>query len=315
MLQSRTDEVLNADSWCEVQEFSVVTLLQQDTLNIQSELFLLAACQRWAQHQQNINNLSGNKRARHEMKLSKYLDPFLPYVRFLSLTAKQFLEAAENNDLFSEHKLLVILKCLVDPQKYKVPEGFCEITTTRQKPPPPSRNSKLDKIKYHLSAIEIKECVFKSDWYTEERITLSPLIIFKHMVVYGFAYKTLEFALLDYVTQACAARNKVYDESFTVQFINEADKSCVAEYKFEGQLPYDTEVKVDLPQPFLAEKSTPYTLKVEFHLKHNGRKYPRFCRKIPLGHLVQQHDFEFYLPPNGIEPYFLCINKLFYLVF
>jgi hypothetical protein len=135
MLQSRTEEVLSTDSWCEVQESTVVTLLQQDTLNIQSEVSLLSACQRWAQQQWDINNKGCIKKARYVKKLRKIMDPLLPYLRILSLTSKQFFEAIINHDIFSEHEQFEILKRLADPQKYKAPKGLCELTSARKKLP------------------------------------------------------------------------------------------------------------------------------------------------------------------------------------
>jgi hypothetical protein len=145
-------------------------------------------------------------------------------------------------------------------------------------------------------------------------ITTVPITIYKPIVVYGFSYKTLEFAHLERLTQARMAKNKEYDENFTVQFINEAVKSCVAEYKFVGKLQFDTEVKVDFPQPFLAEKSTPHSLKVEFHHQHSDRKYQLFYKetKDGRGYLVQW-DYNI-IDGNNVTPRFPYINKLFYKV-
>jgi hypothetical protein len=54
MLKYDTKAVLNADSWCEVPMSSIIVLLQQDELNVNSEITLLSACVRWAQHQLDI---------------------------------------------------------------------------------------------------------------------------------------------------------------------------------------------------------------------------------------------------------------------
>jgi hypothetical protein len=134
------------------------------------------------------------------------------------------------------------------------------------------------------------------------------------MVVYGFSLCTLKFAEQDRLTLALAAQNKEYDENITVQFINEADKSCVAEYKFEGKLQYNTEVKVDLPRPFLAEKSTPYSLYIDFHHQHIDRNYPGFFKEVDKDQYgnVNQDNYQIYDEKDGLSYVFPYINKLFF---
>jgi hypothetical protein len=113
------------------------------------------------------------------------------------------------------------------------------------------------------------------------------------------------------LTQARVAKNKIYNESFTVQFINETNKSCEAKYEFQGKLQYDTEMKVDFRPPFLAKKSTPYSLKVEFQHQHVGRLYEHFydSDKLPI--------LDYHIIPLGGKraPRFPCINKLFHKVY
>jgi hypothetical protein len=244
------------------------------------------ACRRWAQNQLDINNQNGNKRANYEQHMRKLMEPLVPNLRVLSLSVKEFLQAVEGQILFTEHNQIKILKFITDPDKYNVPAGICAIINERQKPPPP-RISKLNKLEEHMKTIEVQTSVFKlhgtsSQLFSDVQVSDQvPMTIYQHMVVYGFSFCTLKHAEHDRLTLALAvAESKQYDENFTVKSINAADKICVAEYKFEGKLLFNSEVNVKLAQPFLAEKSTPLILKVYFHHSHEDRENPYYYKDV-----------------------------------
>jgi hypothetical protein len=163
MLRTRTEAILTADSWCEVQESSVLTILQQDTLNIKSEASLFSACQRWAQQQWDVKNKACIKKTKRDQKLRKILNPLLPYLRILSLTSRQF-EAIQNDDVFSGHEQQVILECLAYPRKYKAVKGLCEIKTRRKKPKIPQFiSSKPMPSSHRIELIELQSDDSHSD--------------------------------------------------------------------------------------------------------------------------------------------------------
>jgi hypothetical protein len=67
MMQTRTFEVLIADSWCYVDISCVITLLRQDTVSLHSELTLLCACEYWAMR--TINMMSTVNMGMSEVKI------------------------------------------------------------------------------------------------------------------------------------------------------------------------------------------------------------------------------------------------------
>jgi hypothetical protein len=316
MLQSRTYEVLNADSWCEVQVSSIVTLLQQDALNVQSELALFYACQRWAQHQLKVNNelgdvqenfkLKDNQDGEHNqdnsdlgalnnqhdltvnknndvvehqsdvinngVKIRKILEPVLPHIRILSLSAQQFLKITKESCIFSEKEQLVILKCIAEPTEYKMPEGLCAKSAARNTPHvvsttvcqvPQSDQEILDQLKYHLKMKVLMELRFTYFHLTMNlQQSEANLRISKNIIIYGFQFHTLDFAKQDSIYQALVRSDK-YDEKFTLQFLCQG--VCEVKFEFDGKLKYGNTKNFFFSKPIIARKDSEHTITLEFN--------------------------------------------------
>ncbi|XP_011308140.1 uncharacterized protein [Fopius arisanus] len=128
---TKTNEILNEPSWDEVEVGTIVTIFDQDELQIDSELELFAAIERWAKAEcvRKSMNPSDPK------ALRSVTGNALTKIRFLTLTPQQFADGPGRSLLFSETEAFYILMNISSKQASNdMPEGFSTNPIARKKP-------------------------------------------------------------------------------------------------------------------------------------------------------------------------------------
>lgn len=131
IISNQTQEVLSESSFDDVELSTILTVFDQDVLNIQSELELFTAITRYAnRHNQTagakVPRLDGIANASHE---SNSRDPklrdALMKIRFLTLTPQEFAEGPAASNLLNESEKFSILMNISSPSTtVSMPPGF-----------------------------------------------------------------------------------------------------------------------------------------------------------------------------------------------
>lgn len=91
------------------------------------EASMVEAVYEWAQHQWLTRFFEDGKR----LDVRAFMLPLFPELRFLALTAKEFVEGPVSWKIFTDAEALAILSNIVKEGSMAMPEGFCEIRTAR----------------------------------------------------------------------------------------------------------------------------------------------------------------------------------------
>ncbi|XP_020282828.1 BTB/POZ domain-containing protein 1-like [Pseudomyrmex gracilis] len=130
IIRSKTDEVLNESSWEDIELDTVLTVLEQDELQINSEVDLFNAVERWAKSEcgrKNLDPTNGNA-------LKSVIGNALSKIRFLSLNAHEFADGPGGSPLLTQDESFAILmNILCSGNKTPMPEGFSTNMNSRAK--------------------------------------------------------------------------------------------------------------------------------------------------------------------------------------
>ncbi|NP_001153390.1 BTB (POZ) domain containing 2-like isoform X1 [Nasonia vitripennis] len=127
---SKTDEVLKETSWDEVEQGTVLTLLDQEELQISSETDLFNALERWARAECGRKSLD----PADPKALKSVIGNALTKIRFLTLTPQEFAEGPGKSPLLTQQEAFSILMNISSPKsKVPMPEGFSMNTLPRAK--------------------------------------------------------------------------------------------------------------------------------------------------------------------------------------
>ncbi|XP_014238626.1 BTB/POZ domain-containing protein 2-like isoform X1 [Trichogramma pretiosum] len=127
---SKTDEVLKESSWEEVEQGTVLTLLDQEELYVSSETVLFNALERWAKAECNRKSLDSSD----PKALRSVIGNALTKIRFLNLTPKEFAEGPGKSALLMQEEAFSILMNISSPNsKVQMPEGFSMNKVSRSK--------------------------------------------------------------------------------------------------------------------------------------------------------------------------------------
>ncbi|XP_015109573.1 uncharacterized protein LOC107036271 [Diachasma alloeum] len=130
---TKTNEILNEPSWDEVEVGTIVTIFEQDELQIDSELELFVAIERWAKAECVRKSLNPTD----PKALRSVTGTALTKIRFLTLTPQQFADGPGRSLLFSEIEAFYILMNISSKQASNdMPEGFSTNPIARKKPRP-----------------------------------------------------------------------------------------------------------------------------------------------------------------------------------
>ncbi|XP_045470883.1 BTB/POZ domain-containing protein 6-B-like [Harmonia axyridis] len=124
---NQTQEVLSESSFEEAELNTIITIFEQEELNIKSELELFSALQRYvARH-----NLTAETSSNHQT----YRDALMK-IRFLTLTPQQFAEGPAISHLLTQAEKFSILMNICSPSAANpMPEGFSTSTYPRKRKP------------------------------------------------------------------------------------------------------------------------------------------------------------------------------------
>ncbi|KAL0113023.1 hypothetical protein PUN28_012334 [Cardiocondyla obscurior] len=131
IIRTKTDEVLKESSWEDVELGTLLKVLEQDDLQINSEIELFTALERWAKSECARKTLDP---ANGKSLKSVIGNAFLK-IRFLSLTPQEFAEGPGMSPLLTKDEAFAILmNILCTGNKTPMPEGFCTNSNSRAKP-------------------------------------------------------------------------------------------------------------------------------------------------------------------------------------
>ncbi|XP_057329069.1 BTB/POZ domain-containing protein 6-B-like isoform X2 [Microplitis mediator] len=132
---TKTNEILNEPSWDEVELSTIITIFEQDELQIDSEIELFVAIERWAKAECNRKSLNPS-----DAKSSRsVIGNVLSKIRFLTLTPQQFAEVPGRSNLLSRDEAFAILMNVSSSgSNIPMPEGFSTNPLHRIKPRRPS---------------------------------------------------------------------------------------------------------------------------------------------------------------------------------
>lgn len=120
--------VLQDPSFLEISQETLIKIVEQDGLNVPSELQVINACLRWAKNEAHKQNLpcgfSGTR---------QILGPVFSLLRFLSLTPTQFAEGPAKSDLLTcEEGYSILLHKLSRFNSNQLPEHISQVKTPRK---------------------------------------------------------------------------------------------------------------------------------------------------------------------------------------
>ncbi|XP_066138611.1 BTB/POZ domain-containing protein 1 isoform X2 [Euwallacea fornicatus] len=147
----QTQEVLNETTFEDVELTTVITVLEQEELNVNSELDLFAAICRYASRNNQIpGHASGEANSNSGMPT---IHDAIKKIRFLTLSPQQFADGPGKSNLLSESEKFSVLMNICSPSSNTpLPEGF---TTCKER-----RKRRLDQY-YHPSIFSGREITVK----------------------------------------------------------------------------------------------------------------------------------------------------------
>ncbi|XP_029167527.1 BTB/POZ domain-containing protein 1-like [Nylanderia fulva] len=128
IIRTKTDEVLKESSWEEVELGTLLKVLEQDNLQVNSEIELFTGVERWAKAEcsrKSLDPINGKC-------LKSVIGNALSKIRFLSLSPQDFAEGPGMSPLLTKDEAFAILmNILCTGNKTPMPEGFCTNSCTR----------------------------------------------------------------------------------------------------------------------------------------------------------------------------------------
>jgi len=125
-IRAQTSEVLKESSWEDVELETLVKLLEQDYLQIDSEMELFTALERWAKSECSRKSLDPT----NGECLRSVIGNALLKIRFLNMTREEFINGPGSSPLLTEDESYAILNHNIKP----MPKGFCTESRSRKNP-------------------------------------------------------------------------------------------------------------------------------------------------------------------------------------
>ncbi|KOC67580.1 BTB/POZ domain-containing protein 6-A [Habropoda laboriosa] len=118
---TKTNEVLKEPNWEEIEFGTLLTVLEQENLQINSEMELFNAVERWAKAECTRKSLDSND----GKSLKSVIGNALSKIRFLSLNPQEFAEGTGMSPLLTQDETFAILmNILCTGNTTPMPEGF-----------------------------------------------------------------------------------------------------------------------------------------------------------------------------------------------
>lgn len=128
IMRSKTNEIISESSWDEVEQGTIITILEQEELHVNSELDLFYALEKWARAEciRKLKDISDTK------SLKSVIGNALTKIRFLTLTPQEFAEGPGKSMLLTQQEAFALLMNISSCNTEKpMPEGFSTNTQSR----------------------------------------------------------------------------------------------------------------------------------------------------------------------------------------
>lgn len=128
---TKTNSVLSKTSFEEIELATLVTVFEQEELEINSEIELFSAAERWARAESVRKGLDPED----SKSLRSVIGNALTKIRFLTLTPQEFAEGPAGSLLLNQDEAFAILRNISSSErKWPMPEGFSTNVQSRMKP-------------------------------------------------------------------------------------------------------------------------------------------------------------------------------------
>lgn len=202
----KTKEVLEEPSWEEVELGTLLKVLDQEELNINSELDLFRAVERWAKAECGRKSLDSND----GKSLRSVIGNALSKIRFLCLSPQQFAEGPGMSALLSQDEAFAILMNIICTEnKVPMPEGFSTESMSRDKPPQTPTTNRVNSLR--VSYINVLESRFIVCCFLH-----GPLFF---QMLKKMSRQSLDSASSSYLRQYC----RPWQNILSASLINESD--------------------------------------------------------------------------------------------
>ncbi|KAL1458095.1 hypothetical protein WDU94_008269 [Cyamophila willieti] len=141
VIVNQTGDILNSPCFVEVDQNTLVDILNQDVLNISDEVQLFRAVEKWIHYRFNVS-ADSLKDEDTIAKIQSYARPFLTKLRFLSMKPGDFATGPAQSNLLSKEDVLAVLMNISAGglSHIPLPEGFSLCRSPRWY----TRNKELD---------------------------------------------------------------------------------------------------------------------------------------------------------------------------
>lgn len=128
IMRSKTSEIINEPSWDDVEQGTIMTILDQDELDISSEVDLFNAVEKWAKAECSRKSID----ATDTKSLKTVIGNTLTKIRFLTLTPQEFAEGPGKSLLLTQQEAFFLIMNIASPNcEQPMPEGFSTNTQSR----------------------------------------------------------------------------------------------------------------------------------------------------------------------------------------
>lgn len=128
---TKTNSVLSKPSFEEIEVGTLVTVFEQEELEIESEIELFSAAERWARSECTRKGLDPED----SKSLRSVIGNALTKIRFLTLTPQEFAEGPARSSLLNQDEAFAILMNISSTEsKWPMPDGFSTNAQSRVKP-------------------------------------------------------------------------------------------------------------------------------------------------------------------------------------
>lgn len=261
---------------------TVLTLLQQDSLNVDSEFSLLSACLRW-----------GQKRTYDWADLRELLSPVLELIRLRTLTTLEFSNSIYPLGLFSNHEKLEIIISILN-RGHTMPLGLCNTSRPRMDVEEITNVATPKAVVLSRHALDELRIEYKT-LGTRTRIQcyldLTPS---EDILVYGVEIKALD--------DTDESQGDTYEEKITLAMVKVRDIMVSAQFK--GFVKYGSKFKIFFTEPCLVTKGSQFYIRTTYENSKVVR-HPNFSY---LGHACNVKGVEFKFHPNiDQESHITCV--------
>lgn len=119
--------IFESDDFINASPEVVKDIVKLDNLPVSTELEIIRAILKWG-----LKSLRRNEVPDDETNLRKSIDPFLKYLRILSLTSEEFQCLVKQYNIFTAFETVLLTQKIMMPESnIKLPENFCCLTLKR----------------------------------------------------------------------------------------------------------------------------------------------------------------------------------------